>query len=123
MLNYWLFPLILSKAGFDPKISSFFSNYLIGRKAQYLWNDFIPSFFNVDVGIGQDFALSPILLALYISLIFHIFEKRSKSLNIPISFLFFIDDRLLISQEKSSEKTNAFLFCSYNIILSLLNQF
>ena len=88
-----------------------------------MWNDFIPSFFNVDVGIGQDFALSPILLALYISLIFHIFEKRSKSLNIPISFLFFIDDRLLISQEKSSEKTNAFLFCSYNIILSLLNQF
>ena len=123
MLNYCLFPLILSKAGFDPKISSFFSNYLIGRKTQYLWNDFISYFFNVDVGVGQDFALSPILSALYISLIFHIFEKRSKNLNIPVSFLFFIDDGLLVSQEKSFEKTNAFLFCSYNIILSLLNQF
>jgi len=96
LLNHWLFSLILSKAGFDPKISSFFSNYLIGKKAQYLWNDFISSFFNVDIGIGQDSALSPILLALYISLIFHIFEKGSKNLNIPISFLFFIDDGLLV---------------------------
>jgi len=123
LLNHWLFSLILSKASFDPKISSFFSNCLIGRKTQYLWNNFISSFFNVDIGVGQDFALSPILSALYISLIFHIFEKRSKNLNIPVSFLFFIDDRLLVSQEKSFEKTNAFLFCSYDIILSLLNQF
>jgi len=28
-----------------------------------------------------------------------------------------------MSQEKSFEKSNTFLFCSYNIILSLLNQF
>ena len=67
--------------------------------------------------------LSLILFALYLSLIFYIFEKRSKNLNIPISFLSFIDNRLLISQEKSFEKFNTFLFYNYNIILSLLEYF
>jgi len=71
-----MLPLILDKAGFDPKISHFFSNYLVDRKTKYLWNDF--SFFGVNVGIGQGSVLSPISLALYLSLVFHIFEKRVK---------------------------------------------
>jgi len=32
-------------------------------------------------------------------------------------------DSLFISQEKSYEMSNAFLFCNYNIISSLFNQF
>jgi len=57
---------------------------------------------------------------------FHIWEKREKkekSLKIPISFLLFVDNRLFISQEKSFDKRNSHLFCSYNIISSLLEQF
>ena len=77
----------------------------------------------MNVGVGQGSALSLIFSAFYISPIFYIFGKRSKNLNISISFLSFIDNRLLISQEKSFEKTNTYLFCSYNIILSLLDQF
>jgi len=34
-----------------------------------------------------------------------------------------VDDGLFISQEKSFEKSNTFLFCSYNIIFSLFDQF
>ena len=93
LLNYQLLSFILNKAGFDSKIFYFFANYLISRKAQYLWNDFVSSFFSVDVDVdvdvGQGSTLLPILLALYILLIFYIFEKkRSKNLNIPILFLF-----------------------------------
>ena len=106
---------MLSKAGFNSKASLFLSNYLIGRKTQYLWNDFISPFFDVDVGVEQGFA--------FFFYFFHIFEKRLKNLNIPVSSLSFVDNELLVLQEKSLEKTNAFLFCSYNIILSLLNQF
>ena len=53
------------------------------------------------------------------------FWKNNKSLLsfIPISTLLFADNRLLISQERIYEKSNANLFCSYNIILSLFNQF
>ena len=85
--------------------------------------NFVFSLFNINIGIGQDSALFPILLALYISLIFYIFEKRSKNLNILILFLSFVNDRFLTLQGKSFKKTKTFLFCSYNIILFLLKQF
>jgi len=49
LLNHQLIPLILNKAGFDPYISSFCSNYLIGLKTQYFWNSFSSYFFNVDI--------------------------------------------------------------------------
>jgi len=80
---------------------------------------FFPPFFNIDIGVEQNSTLSPILLALYLSHIFHIFERQTKNLKIPISFLSFINNKLFILQEKSFEKTNSFYFCNYNIISSL----
>jgi len=92
---------------------------------QYIWNNFVLSFFKASISLEQSSALFPILSVIYITLIFYIFEKRAKSLllSIPISTLSFVDDGLLISQEKSYEKLNANLFCGYNIISSLFNQF
>jgi len=84
---------------------------------------FLFSFFNVNVGVEQGSVLSPILSALYLLPIFHIFEKRAKNLKIPVLFLLFIDNSLFISQGKSFEKTNLYLFCSYNVISSLFEQF
>ena len=95
-LNHQLLPLIIRKAGFDPKVSCFFSNYLIGKKTQYFWNNFFSSFFNVNVGVGQGSALSPILSALYITFVLHILEKHLKILKIPVSILSFVDDGLLV---------------------------
>jgi len=63
------------------------------------------------------------LSALYLALIFHIFEKRAKNLNIPASFISFVDNSLFISQEKNLEKSNTYFFCSYNVISFLLEQF
>ena len=113
----------MDKVKFDPKVSSFFSNYLIGRKIQYLWNSFTSPFFYIDVGAGQGSALLPILSTLYLSPVFHIFKKRTKNLEIPVLFLSFVDNGLFISWEKSFKKTNSHLFYSYNIISSLLEQF
>ena len=58
------------------------------------------------MGIGQGSTLSPTLSVLYIALIFHIFEKRTKILlhNIPVSTLSFVNNDLFISQEKLFEK-------------------
>ena len=86
-----------------------------------MWNNFVSPFFNPNVGIRQGLALYSILSTFYITLIFHIFEKRLKNLfhNSSISFLSFVNNSLFIFQEKSFEKSNAFLFCSYNIILPL----
>ena len=78
LLNYQLLLMILDKASFDSKISFFFQNYLVSRKTKYFWNNFSSPLFNVDIGVEQDSILSPILSALYLSPIFHIFEKRLK---------------------------------------------
>ena len=65
-------------------------------------------FFNVDVRVGQGSTLS---------------LERIKNLKIPIFILSFIDNGLFISQEKSLVVLNVNLFCSYNIISSLLGKF
>ena len=73
--------------------------------------------------MGQGSALSPILSALYLLPFLHILEKQLKNLKIPISFLSFIDDSLLIAQSKSYHLSNPLLFCSYNVASNLLSNF
>ena len=96
LLNHQLL-LILIKAGFDSKILFFFQDYLVGRKTKYLWNNFSFPSFNVDIGVGQWFALSPVLSAWYLSLLLYIFEKQLKNLKILVSILPFIDNGLFIA--------------------------
>jgi len=122
----WLLILlkILNKAGFDFKISLFFQDYIIGRKTKYHWNNFSFYYFNIDIGVRQSSALSSILLALYLSSIFHIFEKKiKKSKNSNFYHIFFIKNGLFVSQDKSLVVSNSYLFCSYYIMSFLLEQF
>ena len=119
-LNHQLLSLILDKIGLNQKISNFFKNYLVERKTKYCQNNFISLLFNINVGIGQRSALSPILSTLYLSPVFHSLEKHLKILKISISILSFVDDGLFISQNKSILHLNTNLSCSYSIILSLL---
>jgi len=96
-LNHHFISLILDKAGFGPLVINFFSNYLVNRKTSYFWNNFSSQSFDINVGVGQGSALSPILSTLYLSSFFHIFEKRIKNLDLKISTLSFVDDGLLIT--------------------------
>ena len=47
----------------------------------------------------------------------------SKNLKIPISLISFVDNGLIVSQNKFILHSNANLFCSYNIMSSLLSKF
>ena len=114
---------IICIAGLDIQVVNFFSNYLIDRKTNYLWNSFLSPIFNINVGVEQGSALSLILLALYLSPFLYILEKQLKNLKIPISIISFIDDGLLISQDKSFDMSNSCLFCSYNVMSNLLDKF
>ena len=122
-LNHQLLPCIIDKAGLDWKIFTFFKDYLVGRKIKYLWNNFLSLFCSVNVGVRQGSALSLILSALYLFPIFYILEKHLKILKIPISIISFVDDGLFISQNKSISHSNTNIFCSYNIISTLLMRF
>jgi len=109
----------LAKVGFDSKILSFFSDYLVGRKMSYLWNNFSFPSFNVGIGVGQSSSLLP---TLYLLFILHIFEKKLKKLKIPVSLISFVDDRLFIPQNISLAVSNSQLFYSYHIMSSLPKQ-
>ena len=71
----------------------------------------------------QSSALSPILSALYISLVFHILKKHLKNLKNLVSILSFIDNGLFIAQSKFLTISNFLLFCNYNIVSSILDKF
>ena len=114
---------IIYKAGLNIWVVNFFNNYLINRKTNYLWNNFSSPIFNINVGVGQKSALSPILSALYLLPFLYILEKCLKNLKVPVSIISFIDDGLFISQNKSFEISNSCLFCSYNVMTNLLNKF
>ena len=79
--------------------------------------------FEVNIGVGQGSALSPILLALYLTPFLHTLEKCLKNLKIPISMLSFVDDGLIIAQISSILISNSQLFCSYNVLSKLLTDF
>jgi len=97
-LNHNLLVLILKKAGLDHKVTNFFANYLIQRSTKYWWNNLSSPMFDINVGVGQESVLSPILSTLYLSLFLYILENRFKNLKIPTSILFFVDDGLFIVQ-------------------------
>jgi len=122
-LNYCLLTLILEKAGLELKVASFFVNYLVRRKTNYIWNNISSPSFEVNVGVGQGSALSPILLALYLSPFLYILEKCQKILNILVSLISFMNDGLIISQNKSIDISNSHFFCSYNVLTKLLDKF
>ena len=122
-LNHRLLVLILEKAGLNPKVMAFFANYLVQRRTNYLWNDLSSPMFNVNVGVDQGSALSPILSTLYPSPLLYILENWLKNLKIPISILSFVDNGLFIAQNKSFDISNSHLFCSYNVLSKLLDSF
>jgi len=122
-LNHHFLTRILQKAGLDIHIVNFFTNYLIDRKTNYVWNNFSSPMFEVNIGVGQGSALSPILSALYLSPLLYILKNCLKNLNIPVSIISFVDDGLFISQNKSLDISNSHLFCSYNIMTKLLDKF
>jgi len=113
----------MKKAGFNNRIISFFTNYLVDRKTNYYWNNFMSPVFNFNVGVGQDSALSPILSALYLLPFIYILEKHLKNSKIPIFIISFVNNGLFISQSKSFDILNSCLYYSYNILTNLLKKF
>jgi len=79
--------------------------------------------FNIDVGVGQGSALSPILSTLYLAPFLYIFKKCIKNLKIPISMLLFVDNGLFIAQSKSFSLSYILLSSNYNIASNLLSKF
>jgi len=75
------------------------------------------------MGVGQEFTLSLVLSALYLTLLLYILEDWLKNLKIPIFTLSFVNNELFISQNKSLTILNSNIFCSYHIMTFLFEKF
>jgi len=87
-LNHHLLFLILKKASVNSHVVRFFSNYLVNRRTQYVWNNFSSHFVGVNMGVDQGLALSPIFSTLYLAFFLRILENNLKNLNLQVFFTF-----------------------------------
>ena len=78
-LNHSNITLVLDRMGFADVLVDFFADYLIGRNTMIFWDKKLSDPFPVDVGVGQDSALSPILSAIYLSPVLWTFHTECRS--------------------------------------------
>ena len=121
-LNHTFLSSYLKKAGLNDQITNFFNSYHANWSTTYSWNNFLSLSFPTNIGVGQGLALSPILSAIYLSPILKTYQKCLKNTNkeIPTNILSYINNGLIISQEKSFECSLSFLIDSYSVISNLL---
>ena len=77
-LNHKFLSTCLKKAGLNTNIIGFFNSYYSNCSTTYTWNNFSSLAFNINVGVGQGSALSPILSAIYLTSIIKTFKKKNK---------------------------------------------
>jgi len=51
-LNHRFLTIILGKARLEPKVASFFTDYLVKRKTNYTWNELSSPNFKANMGVG-----------------------------------------------------------------------
>jgi hypothetical protein len=68
-LNHEVLFDIFSRMGFPAVLGPFLHLYFVGRCTTYKWDSFTSDPFVADMGVGQGSAMSPVLLALYLTLI------------------------------------------------------
>jgi retron-type reverse transcriptase len=72
-LNHEVLLEVIARLGFPRVVVDFFRSYLVGRCTTYQWNAFQSGEYPSDMGVGQGSSLSPVLSALYLTLIMCLF--------------------------------------------------
>ena len=111
---------LLQKLGFHKYIIQFITSFFSHRYTTYKWGSSLSDCFPFDFGTPQGNCLSPILSALYISLVLYHLYPHDKDLYSPIWCLFFVDDGTLLTTSSSLTQNIETLHHSY---LHLLTSF
>jgi hypothetical protein len=87
--------------GFPAVLGPFLRSYLVGRRTTYKWDSFMSDPFAADVGVGQGSAMSPVLSALYLTLIMRRF--RASDVGRKVDLMSYVDDGTIIAQSRRVE--------------------
>jgi hypothetical protein len=100
-LNHEVLFDVFSRMGFPAVLGPFLRLYLVGRRTTYKWDSFTSDPFAVDVGVGQGSAMSPVLSALYLTLIMRRF--RTSDIGHKVDLMSYVDDGTIIAQSRRVE--------------------
>jgi hypothetical protein len=89
---------VFSRMGFPAVLGPFLRSYLVGRRTTYKWDSFTSEPFAADVGVGQGSAMSPVLSALYLTLIMRRF--RASDIGKKVDLMSYVDDGSIVAQSR-----------------------
>jgi hypothetical protein len=97
-LNHEVLFDVFSRMGFPAVLGPFLRSYLVGRRTTYKWDSFTSEPFAADVGVGQGSAMSPVLSALYLTLIMRRF--RASDIGKKVDLMSYVDDGSIVAQSR-----------------------
>jgi hypothetical protein len=119
-LNHDMLVAILCKQGFAPNVVQFFGSYLVGCTTHFAWGGFVSNPQLADVGVGQGSALSPVLSALYLVPMMHLYKLSDASGGTTL--LSYADDGTIIAQAAAVKDNLDTLQVSYAVIFDLFTK-
>jgi hypothetical protein len=110
-LNHEVLFDVFSRMGFLAVLGPFLRSYLVGQRTMYKWDSFTSDPFAADVGVGQGSAMSPVLSALYLTLIMRCF--RASDIGHKVDLMSYVDDGTIITQSRRVENNLPLLTEAY----------
>ena len=120
-LNHHAAAAVLAKLGFANRLVNLLRSYFQGRNTIYKWDTATSRPYDFSMGTPQGDCLSPIVSALYLSVVikavfFHPFPPG------PVRCLFFVDDGILYTASESLTKNVRILSSTLVRLLTILGR-
>ena len=119
-LNHGAMTCILTKLGFNQKVASFATSFFADRTTRFKWGTAESGDIPCSQGTPQGDCLSPILSALYLAPILHLFSPWD--IDKTLNTLVFVDDGTLITSSDSIKANVSCLSTRNKSLLILLSK-
>ena len=115
-VNHKLLVWILHKGGFNTKLYNSVSSYFGPCSSSFVFcNETSPTFKSPSVGVRQGSSLSPMFLAIYLSLAIHALHSTS-SISVTFGLQFYVNNGSLTTSSTDTQTTCHILCIAYHML-------